>query len=94
MNGARIAEFDLWTRIGVVPTGAQSLGEIALSGSGDVLRLEDAGKNQHASAPFYQFGIDGVRLSAPTPAAAGEGAAAPNADRTSSEPDRAGVDGE
>jgi hypothetical protein len=102
VNGARIAQFDLWTRIGVLPTGALPLGELELSGRGDVLRLEVVGKNPNALAPHYQFAIDGVRLGAAPSAGAlddearAAGAAAGNSESASSEPerDRVGVDGE
>jgi hypothetical protein len=102
VNGVRLAQFDLWTRIGVQATGVLPVGEVALSGHGDVLRLDVVGKNPNALAPHYQFGVDGVRLSVAPPAAAADDAAdAPAADAPSvgstpveSERDRAGVDGE
>ena len=62
-NGAPIGEeIDLWSGQGVVPTGPLDLGRVELRGSGDVLRLEATGKNPGARAPYFQFGIDGVRL--------------------------------
>jgi hypothetical protein len=63
LNGVQIGEeIDLWSGIGVVPTGALDLGEVELRGRGDVLRLEVTGANPAAVPPRYQFAIDGVRL--------------------------------
>ena len=62
-NGVPIGEeIDLWSNRGVVPTDPLDLGSVELRGSGDVLRLEVTGANPAARAPFFQFGIDGVRL--------------------------------
>jgi hypothetical protein len=62
-NGVPIREeIDLWSNRGVVPTDPLDLGPVELRGSGDVLRLEVTGANPAAGAPFFQFGIDGVRL--------------------------------
>ncbi len=63
LNGARVGEeIDLWSNRGVVPTGAIALGVVELQGRGDVLRFEVIGSNPKASAPFFQFAIDGIRL--------------------------------
>ena len=62
-NGIRVGEeIDLLSRRGVVPTDPLDLGPVELRGSGDVLRLEVTGANPASRAPFFQFGIDGVRL--------------------------------
>jgi hypothetical protein len=62
-NGSRVGEeIDLFSRGGVVPTAPLDLGLVELRGSGDVLRLEVTGANPGSRAPFFQFGIDGVRL--------------------------------
>jgi D-arabinan exo alpha-(1,3)/(1,5)-arabinofuranosidase (non-reducing end) len=55
-------DIDLWSGEGVVPTGRIDLGSVELKGKGDVLRLEVIGANRKASPPFYQFGVDGIRL--------------------------------
>jgi hypothetical protein len=34
--------------------------------------LEVVGKNPNAAAPFFQFGIDGIRIEKPAPLAGGE----------------------
>lgn len=62
-NGVPIGEeIDLWSNRGVVPTEPLDLGPVELRGSGDVMRLEVTGANPAARAPYFQFGIDGVRL--------------------------------
>lgn len=63
LDGTRIGEpVDLWSGRGVVPAEPVDLGTVELRGEGDVLRIEVVGANPAAAAPFYQFGIDGVRL--------------------------------
>jgi hypothetical protein len=63
VNGTPIGdEIDLWSDRGVLPTGPLNLGRVELRGRGDVLRLEVTGANPGARAPYFQFGIDGVRL--------------------------------
>lgn len=63
VNGVPLREeIDLWSGRGVVPTGPLDLGRVELRGRGDVLRLEVTGTNPGALAPYFQFGIDGVRL--------------------------------
>jgi len=62
-NGDPIGEeIDLWSDHGVVPTGPLDLGSVELRGRGDVLRFEVTGTNPGAGPPYFQFGIDGVRL--------------------------------
>lgn len=62
VNGDRVGDpIDLWS-YGVLPSGAVDLGLVSLRGQGDVLRLQLIGTNPNATAPFYQFGVDGIRL--------------------------------
>jgi hypothetical protein len=56
-------EIDLWSGRGVVPTGPLDLGRVELRGREDVLRFEVTGANPGARLPYFQFGIDGIRLS-------------------------------
>ena len=101
VNEARLGEFDLWSARDIVPTGALKLGDVQLAGRKNVLRLEVVGKNPNASAPFFQFAIDGIRIGNPAPAAR-RGAVnrakpkAPGAEPIASESDteRASTDGE
>lgn len=67
VNGARLGTFDLWSGRGVVPTGALKLGDVELGGSEDVLRVAVEGNNPNALPPFFQFGIDGIRIGEPAP---------------------------
>jgi len=63
LNGVTIKEeIDLWSDRGVVPTGPLDLGRVELRERGDVLRLDVTGTNPGAAPPYFQFGIDGVRL--------------------------------
>ena len=62
LNDNPVGEFDLWSGRGVEPTGELDLGEVELAGDGDVLRLTVGGPNPRAAAPFFQFGVDGIRL--------------------------------
>jgi len=62
VNEVQRGTFDLLSLRGVVPTGALSLGSVPLRGSKNVLRLEVVGTNPNAAPPFYQFGIDGIRI--------------------------------
>jgi hypothetical protein len=62
LNDEPVGEFDLWSGRGVEPTGSLDLGEVELAGDGDVLRLTVGGPNPRAAAPFFQFGVDGIRL--------------------------------
>jgi hypothetical protein len=64
LNGTPIGEpIDLWSGYGVMPTNKLDLGIVELRGEDDVLRLAVNATNPKAAAPFFQFGIDGVRLS-------------------------------
>jgi hypothetical protein len=65
LNGVPVGEFDLWTGRGVVPTGPLDLGEVELGGRGDILRFAVSAHNPRAGPPFFQFGIDGIRLGGP-----------------------------
>jgi hypothetical protein len=65
VNGARRGTFDLWSGRGVVPTGALKLGDVELGGREDVIRFTVEGKNPNAMSPFFQFGIDGIRIKEP-----------------------------
>ena len=92
LNGAQLGTFDLWSGRGVVPTGALKLGDVELGGREDVLRVAVAGNNPNALPPFFQFGIDGIRIGIPAPltSSEGEGGAvsrAPKAEPIRSEPD-------
>jgi len=71
VNEALLGTFDLLSLREVVPTGALKLGNVELRGRKNVLRLEVAGKNPNAAPPFYQFGIDGIRITKATPLAGG-----------------------
>jgi len=62
VNETKLGEFDLWSPRDIVPTGALPLGEVQLGGRKNTLRIEVVGKNPNASPPFYQFGIDGIRI--------------------------------
>ncbi len=62
VNEVQLGTFDLMSLREVVPTGALKLGNVKLRGRKNVLRLEVVGKNPNAAPPFYQFGIDGIRL--------------------------------
>ncbi len=74
LNGTHIGTFDLWSGRGVVPTGELDVGEVELRGSDDVLRLAIDATNIRATMPFYQFGIDGIRIREPAPDAGDEDA--------------------
>ncbi len=100
VNEARLGEFDLWSGRDIVPTGALKLGDVQLGGRKNLLRLEVVGKNPNAAPPFFQFGIDGIRIEKPAPAASEETVdraipKAPEAEPIASESDaeRASTDG-
>ncbi|MEN8160599.1 MAG: hypothetical protein ABFS41_11065 [Myxococcota bacterium] len=66
LNGRPLGgPIDLFSDAGVVPTGAVDLGVVTLGAEGDRLRIEVVGTNERSAPPHFQFGIDGVRLSAP-----------------------------
>ncbi|MEN8175612.1 MAG: hypothetical protein ABFS23_07605 [Pseudomonadota bacterium] len=52
------APVDLWS-YSIESTGPVPLGVVRLTGEDDVIRIEVEGKNEKASAPYYQFGLDG-----------------------------------
>ena len=92
VNETELGEFDLWSARDVVPTGAMKLGKVQLGGRKNVLRLEVVGKNPNASPPFFQFGIDGIRIRKAAPGASGKSAnranqKAPETDSVTSESD-------
>jgi hypothetical protein len=72
INEVQLGTFDLLSLRKVVPTGPLSLGDVQLAARKNVLRLEVVGKNPNAAAPFYQFGVDGVRIGKRASAASGE----------------------
>lgn len=64
LNGQPLGEpIDLWAGSGAEPMKPVELPPRALGGDGDVLRIRVEDTNPAASPPFYQFGLDGVRLS-------------------------------
>jgi len=71
INGARRGTFDLWSGRGVLPTGALKLGDVELGGREDVIRFAVEGTNPNAMSPFFQFGIDGIRIGKPASAKSG-----------------------
>jgi hypothetical protein len=83
VNGTRRGTFDLWSGRGVLPTDALKLGDVELSGSEDVIRFAVEGTNPNAASPFFQFGIDGIRIDEPASAAQADDES--DADRDSSE---------
>lgn len=99
VNGARRGTFDLWSGRGVLPTGALKLGDVDLNGDEDVIRFAVEGTNPNAVSPFFQFGIDGIRIGKPASTASGNAEAGaisqaseagaaqggPDADRASTE---------
>ena len=74
VNEVELGRFDLLSLREVVPTGALKLGNVKLRGRKNVLRLEVVGKNPNAAPPFYQFGIDGIRIGKAAPPASGDNA--------------------
>jgi hypothetical protein len=74
VNEVELGRFDLLSLREVVPTGALKLGNVELRGRKNVLRLEVVGKNPNAAPPFYQFGIDGIRIGKAAPPASGDNA--------------------
>ena len=62
VNGAAVGQpIDLWSD-GVRPTGPIDVGTFAPAGGLNVIRFEVVGKHALAKAPYYQFGIDGIRI--------------------------------
>jgi hypothetical protein len=72
INEVQLGTFDLLSLREVAPSGPLSLGDVQLAARKNVLRLEVVGKNPNAAAPFYQFGIDGIRIGKSATAASGE----------------------
>lgn len=63
VNGVPVGgPIDLWSGRGAVPGGAVDLGVVDLCGGDGVLRLEVTGTNPRAASPFFNFGLDGIRL--------------------------------
>ena len=64
LNGAPAgADIDLWATDGVIrPTGPVTLGTYRLEAPMASLRLQVVGRNTKNDPPYYQFGIDGVRM--------------------------------
>lgn len=88
VNEALLGTFDLLSLREVVPTGALKLGNVKLHARKNVLRLEVVGKNPNAAPPFYQFGIDGIRIGKAEPPESGDPAkhaTAPKAEPITSE---------
>ena len=101
VNEVQLGTFDLLSLRGVVPTDALKLGSVPLRGSKNVLRLEVVGKNPNASLPFYQFGIDGIRIRKSARSESGGNAGHAPSSATEAEPatsesnaERASADGE
>lgn len=64
VNGQPSGEpIDLWSGTGVETMEPVELPTLPLEGDGDVLRIQASDANPAASPPFYQFGLDGIRLS-------------------------------
>ncbi len=64
VNGQSSGEpIDLWSGTGVETMEPVELPTLSLEGDGDVLRIQASDANPAASPPFYQFGLDGIRLS-------------------------------
>jgi hypothetical protein len=64
LNGHPLGEpIDLWSGSGVETMEPVELPTLSLDGEGDVLRIQASEANPAASPPFYQFGLDAIRLS-------------------------------
>jgi len=62
INGVPTGQtYDLYSNA-VQSTGPQLLGTFSLETSQNRLRLEVIGKNPKSNSPYYQFGIDGIKL--------------------------------
>lgn len=94
VNNTRLGAFDLWSGRGVVPSGALKLGEVELAGRKNALRLEIEGKNPNATPPFFQFGIDGIRLRVPASVSDADGDADAISQDSESDADRASAEAE
>jgi hypothetical protein len=82
VNEVKLGTFDLLSLRDVVPVGPLRLGEVQLGGSKNLLRFEVVGKNPNAAPPFYQFGIDGIRIREPAKDSDDE----PSASKSNSKP--------
>lgn len=94
VNNTRLGAFDLWSGRGVVPSGKLELGEVELAGRKNVLRLQIEGKNPNATPPFFQFGIDGIRIRVPASKSDADSDADANPQASESDPDRASAEAE
>jgi hypothetical protein len=94
LNEARLGAFDLWSGRGVVPSGALKLGDVELVGRKNVLRLAIEGKNPNATPPFFQFGIDGIRIRKSASVSGGDGEADAIPEASKSDADRASAEAE
>jgi hypothetical protein len=88
VNNTRLGAFDLWSGRGVVPSGKLELGEVELAGRKNLLRLAIEGKNPNAASPFFQFGIDGIRIREPSSVSDEDGEADAIPEDSESEADR------
>lgn len=94
VNNVRLGAFDLWSGRGVVPSGKLEVGEVELAGRKNLLRLAVEGKNPNAAAPFFQFGIDGIRIRKPASVSDGDGEEGATAEDSESDAERASAEAE
>ena len=94
VNNIRLGAFDLWSGRGVVPSGKLEVGEVELVGRKNLLRLAIEGKNPNATPPFFQFGIDGIRIREPASVSAADGEADTIPEDSESDADRASAEAE
>jgi hypothetical protein len=78
----------------VVPSGKLELGEVELAGRKNLLRLVIEGKNPNAAPPFYQFGIDGIRIRELASVSGGDGEADAILEDSESDADRVSAEAE
>jgi hypothetical protein len=94
LNNTRLGAFDLWSGRGVMPSGKLEVGEIEFAGRKNLLRLAIEGKNPNATPPFFQFGIDGIRIREPASVSDGDGEADTIPEDSESDADRASAEAE